>query len=172
MIDCPLCDHPNIEGSDYCQECGQPLSDSHLQDPPTNVERRLIRDRIRVLNPPQAITVESHTPVRDVLQMLIDRGIGCVPVVDGGQLQGVFTERDALRKLAGKIDELGDQPVAEFMTPHPQTLDMDAKVAFAVRSMDQGGYRHLPIVDEDGKVVGVVSVRDILRYLTQHMQAP
>ncbi len=171
MIDCPLCDHPNIEGEDFCQECGQPLSDSHLKELPTAVERRLVRDRLEVLEPREPITVSPATAVRDVLTMLIDRGIGCVLVVDQDALVGVFTERDALRKLAGNLDQLGDLPVSQFMTPSPQTLDIEAKVAFAVRSMDQGGYRHLPIVDQEGKPTGVVSVRDILHYLSDKMQA-
>ena len=170
MIDCPLCDFPNIEGEDFCQECGQPLSDSHLTTPPTAVERSLIRDRIQVLEPAKPITVESDTPVRDVLQLLIEHSIGCVLVVDEGTLSGVFTERDALQQLAGQDEALGECPVSQFMTRTPRTLSADAKIAFAVRQMDQGGYRHIPIVDPDDRAIGVVSVRDILRYFTDKMR--
>jgi CBS domain-containing protein len=59
--------------------------------------------------------------------------------------------------------------VEEFMTPNPQTLTPDAKIAFAIQRMDQGGYRHLPIVDAQGTPIGVISVRDILAYLTGTM---
>ena len=55
------------------------------------------------------------------------------------------------------------------MTPNPQTLVADAKIAFAVHRMDLGGYRHLPIVDERGELVGIISARDILRHLTENM---
>jgi CBS domain-containing protein len=55
------------------------------------------------------------------------------------------------------------------MTASPQTLDQDAKVAFAVQRMDLGGYRHIPIVDDEDRLVGTISVRDILAYLTEKM---
>ncbi len=169
MIDCPLCDSQNIEGEDYCQQCGQPLSDTHLAQPPTAVERALIRDRIATLAPATPITVSPEAPVREVLTLLVERKIGCVLVMDGKELQGVFTERDAIAKLAGEVEQLGQRPVSDFMTPAPQTLQADAKIAFAVRQMDQGGYRHIPLVDEDGHPVGIISVRDLLRYFTDKM---
>ena len=55
------------------------------------------------------------------------------------------------------------------MTPNPQTLVANAKIAFAVQRMDLGGYRHLPIVGEAGELVGIISARDILRHLTDVM---
>ena len=57
------------------------------------------------------------------------------------------------------------------MTSDPQTLEADSKVAFAVQRMDLGSYRHVPIVDDQGRPVGIVSVRDILRYLADKMGA-
>ena len=63
---------------------------------------------------------------------------------------GVFSERDALLKLNTAAAELSNRPVSEFMTPKPQTLDTDARLAFAVQRMDMGAYRHLPIVDARG----------------------
>ncbi len=172
MIDCPLCDFENIEGEDLCQQCGQPLSDSHLKRPPTAVERSLIRDRIESLKPATPIAVDPSTPVGDVLKLLVKHRIGCVLVGDGSQLAGVFTERDAIAKLAGKMDEFGQAPVSQFMTPTPQTLEADAKIAYAVRQMDQGGYRHIPIVDGQDVPVGIISVRDILQYFTDKMHQP
>jgi CBS domain-containing protein len=57
------------------------------------------------------------------------------------------------------------------MTKNVQSLPPTAKIAFAVHRMDQGGYRHVPVIDENGKPLGVFSVRDILRYLTKKMAA-
>jgi CBS domain-containing protein len=57
------------------------------------------------------------------------------------------------------------------MTANPRTLPADAKIAFAVRHMDQGGFRHLPIVSEANELVGIVSVRGILRYVAGRMGA-
>jgi CBS domain-containing protein len=57
------------------------------------------------------------------------------------------------------------------MTAAPETLPVDAKVAFALQRMDVGGYRHLPIVDDAGTVTGIISVRDILKYLAAKLAA-
>ena len=122
-------------------------------------------DRIGVLNPKTPIHVSPDTPVRDVLRMLVDRRIGCMIVSDGGKPVGLFSERDALVRLGTDAASQGDRPIADFMTAAPETLPVDAKVAFALQRMDVGGYRHLPIVDDAGTVTGIISVRDILKYL-------
>ena len=71
--------------------------------------------------------------------------------------------------LNTEASALGDRPVSGFMTAPPETLEPDAKVAFAVQRMAVGGYRHIPIVGGGGELGGIVSVRDILRYLTDKM---
>ena len=169
MLLCPYCGSENIEGADDCAECGQPLADSHLTPPHSAVERGLLRDRISYLAPKRAITTASTTPVGDVLRLMVEHRIGCVVVVDGEQPVGIFSERDALRKLNTQAAEFAGRPVSEFMTPNPQTLVADAKIAFAVQRMDLGGYRHLPIVGHRGELVGIISARDILRYLVDTM---
>jgi CBS domain-containing protein len=173
MIKCRLCDHENLKGDDFCVHCGHPFVDDHLPAPRTAVERGVLGDAIAVLSPKAPITVSSQTSVRDVLKLLVDRHIGCVFIVDGETISGVFSERDALLRLNTQATAVADEPISRFMTPNPQSLRQDAKIAFAVHQMDLGGYRHLPIVDEQGRAEGVISVRDILRYLTQKMsEAP
>jgi CBS domain-containing protein len=171
MIRCPLCDRANIEGVDVCEQCGQPLVETHLPDPKTAVERGLLKDTIASLAPRSPIVVASSTPVREVLRLLVKQRIGCVFIVDQGKLVGVFSERDALLRLNTQASEFQDQPISKFMTPNPQSLKADARIVFAVHQMDLGGYRHLPILDPQGRLDGVISVRDILRYLTEKIAA-
>jgi CBS domain-containing protein len=99
---------------------------------------------------------------------MVEHRIGCVVVAEGNRAVGIFSERDALRKINTEAPHLAAHPVSEFMTPNPQTLVADAKIAFAVQRMDLGGYRHLPIVGERGELVGIISARDILRHLTDN----
>lgn len=167
MTTCPSCGHQNIEGVDSCESCSESLTDLHLHEPATDVERSLLDDRISVLEPKSPITVSSNTPVRDVVVMLAERGIGSVLIVDEGKLVGIFSERDALLKLNTEANELGEKPISEFMTADPETLAANVKVAFAVQRMDLGGFRHVPIMAESGELDGVISVRDILSYLTE-----
>ena len=171
MMLCPYCGHENIDGVDECEHCECSLADVELLVPATPVERDLLRDRAASLISRPPLTVTPATPVRRVLQLMNENSIGCVGIVKDGRLVGIFSERDALLKLGNDATSLGEYPISEFMTANPKTLKADAKLAFAVRHMDQGGFRHLPIVSETNELVGVVSVRDILRYVAQRIGA-
>jgi CBS domain-containing protein len=170
MSRCPSCGHVNIEGVDECEQCEQPFADLHLADVAGPVEGSLLSDRVSVLRP-KPRTVAPDVAVGEVLKIMAGEAIGCVLVVAGRRLVGIFSERDALMRLNTDAAELAGRPVSEFMTPQPECLEPDAKIAFAVQRMDLGGYRHVPIVDREGLAVGVISVRDILQYLTSKMRA-
>ena len=169
MSQCPYCGHVNIRGVDECAECQQALTDLHLPERPGPVEQSLLTDRVGVLHPASPRTVPSSLAVGEVLKILAGEASGCVLVVDAGKIAGIFSERDALMRLNTRAAELADRPISEFMTPAPETLTTTAKIAFAVQRMDLGSYRHVPIVDTVGQATGVISVRDILRYLTERM---
>lgn len=171
MVPCPYCDQEVIPGSDECESCGQPLNESHLPVPASAVERALLTDRVSLFQGKTPLYVSPTMPVREVLRLLVDNKVGCVVVVQGEKLAGIFTERDALLKLGERAAALGDRPVSEFMTANVQTLPPTAKIAFAVHRMDLGGYRHVPIEDAQGKPSGIFSVRDILYYLARKMSA-
>jgi CBS domain-containing protein len=168
MIICPYCQAENIEGADECGDCNQPLTEMSIRVPATSVEADLLRDRVERLWPKTPSTVAPDTPVGDVLRKMVDETIGCVMVVDQGQLVGIFSERDALMKLNVDAAKFFSRPISQFMTPNPVTLETSDKIAFALHKMNLGGYRHLPILF-DGKLAGVISIRDILRYLTERI---
>ncbi len=173
MIICPYCSAENIEGADLCEACRQPLADLHLPTPATPVERSLLRDRIQTLlrNKTLPISVPPDRPVGEVLELMVAKEIGCVLIVEEGKLTGIFSERDALLKLNADAPQLAGRPVSEFMTPTPESLEPNAKIAFAVHSMVLGGYRHLPIVDQEGRATSLISARDILTYLATEIAA-
>ena len=108
------------------------------------------------------VRVDPHTSVRDTIKAMINRRVGCVLVIEGGSLVGVFSERDVLTKVAGNDIDLDSTPVSELMTLHPETLPQESKLAFALNKMAVGGYRHVPLLDTDGSPVAVVSMRDIV----------
>ena len=166
MILCPFCGAENIEGSDLCDQCQNSLTDLCLRPPATDVERGLLRDRIESLRPKKPLSVGPDTPIGEVLKTMIARGVGCIMVVDGDRLLGIFSERDALMRLNVDAARMASRPVSEVMTVNPATLRARDKIAFALHRMNVGGFRHLPILDDDDKLIGVISIRDILRYLT------
>lgn len=172
LLPCPYCDHEVIEGADSCDACGQPLTESHLPIPATAVERALLTDRVRLFQGRQPLTISPRTIVKEALRLLADHRVGCLLVEEDSKPVGIFTERDVLLKIGEKASELGSRPISEFMTAKVESLPPSAKIAFAVHRMDHGGYRHVPVVNEHGKTVGIFSVRDILGYLTKKLALP
>ncbi|MGE0608054.1 MAG: CBS domain-containing protein [Pirellulales bacterium] len=166
MKTCPQCGYDRvIEGADNCDKCGASLS--HLTKPrgKSAIERSIHKERIHVLGPKAPLVVSPDATVAEVLKLLVAKSVGCVIVVEQEKVVGIFSERDVLFRLGDQAQALGGEPIRKYMTKGPETLDLDDKIAFAVHKMDLGGYRHVPIM-RDGKVVGVISARDILGYLT------
>ena len=170
MTVCPDCGHQNIPGEDVCESCGQSLTSLSKPKPSNTLGQHILKDRIDALPPREPVSVAPTTKVGDVLQLLVDKHIGCVLVVEDGRLVGIFSERDALFRLNTEAADLNDHPISQFMTESPSTLELNDKIAFAVHKMALGGYRHIPILT-DGRPTGVISIRDVLRYTTEKLQA-
>lgn len=171
MIACPFCGSTNLEGADICDDCQHSLTDLSIPRPSSPVEIGLLKDQIEVLAPKSPLTVPLDMPVGEVLQKMVAKSIGCVIIVEGKELLGIFSERDALMRLNAEVADFLDQPIQTVMTPHPITLQSKDKIAFALHKMHVGGYRHVPILT-GSDLVGVISIRDILNYLTQRIDVP
>ncbi len=167
---CPYCEAENMEGTDECQACGEALTELSRHIPASSVEADLLRDRIERLWPKSPASVSPDTTVGEVLKLMVDKEIGCVMVVDRGRLVGIFSERDALMKINTDAPRLKDKPISQYMTADPVTLETNDKIAYGLHKMHVGGYRHIPILFE-GKLAGVISIRDILRYLAERIAA-
>ena len=110
------------------------------------------------------LTVDPGDPVTDVAKRMVAKDVGAVLVYDEGALRGILTERDVLRAVA---DGLGDDTlVRDRMTPNPETLDAGDTTEHAAVLMIHGGFRHLPVMEE-GEVVGVLSIRDLMRVVLE-----
>jgi CBS domain-containing protein len=129
-------------------------------------ELNLTSETVQQLPPEAPLCVEANTSVRDVFTLLKHERAGAVLVVRNEALVGIFTERDALRLMAGGLNL--DTPVEQVMVPDPVTVAASETVGAAIRKMSAGGYRRLPIIDEEGRPVGIVRVSSILHYLVQH----
>jgi CBS domain-containing protein len=106
------------------------------------------------------LSVEAGETITRVAQRMVERNIGAVLVLDGGQLAGIMTERDLMRAVARGLH--GDAVVAEYMTAHPETIEPGDSTEHAAVLMIHGGFRHLPVV-EGGAVVGILSIRDLMQ---------
>ena len=131
-----------------------------------NALKQGIREsKLSELNPRLSVRASSDTSVKDVIQIMVDKKIGAVLLVEDNELVGIFSERDIISKIALNYDDVKDDPISDYMTPEPVQLNIDDTIAFALNRMDVGGYRHIPITDDANVPTGIVAVRDIIRYI-------
>ncbi|MCE4621125.1 MAG: CBS domain-containing protein [Desulfurococcales archaeon] len=118
----------------------------------------------------QKIDIVSLPPdatVEDAIKAMAEANIGSILVVEEGKLVGIFTERDLLVKVSAKGLDPSKVKLREVMTANPIAAKPDWTAAEALEVMAYYGFRHLPVVDDDGRVVGIVSIKDVCRALTQ-----
>jgi CBS domain-containing protein len=116
----------------------------------------------------QPPTITSGSPLAEALRIVHEHGGDALLVTDGaaGRLVGIFTEHDVLMRVLGReIDPR--RPIDEFMTAGPATLGSDATLVEAMQQMQAGGYRNLPVVDADGRAVGLLRQIDVLEYVAE-----
>ena len=132
-----------------------------------NFEEALKTEKIRNLGTREALCVSPGLPLGEVVRMMQERRTGCAVVVEGKKVVGIFTERDALIRglLANAKPET---PIEQLMTKKPKVLDREDTLAVAIRLMHDGKYRHLPVVNGRRELLGLVSVRDIVFYLSEN----
>lgn len=107
------------------------------------------------------VTAAPTTSIRDAAKQMCDARVGAVMIVEDSKLIGIFTERDALSRVLVKDLVPENVPVSEVMTSDPMTITPDRPLGHALHMMFEGGYRHVPVV-QNGVPVGMVSARDAL----------
>jgi CBS domain-containing protein len=108
------------------------------------------------------LTVAPEDTIGEAAQKMTDQGVGAVVVSDFGRLIGIFTERDLMRAVAGRVHP-SEGRVREWMTPDPLTMTEDASVDEAGQAMIERGFRHVPVVAGE-RAVGIVSIRDVAEW--------
>lgn len=164
IVICPSCGFRNIEGTDTCEHCQADLrtvdvpeiyqvaSESDLLLPVAS-----LRMRLPAAVPPSATVAEAVTAMQGDTT-------GAVVVTEAAVITGIFTERDVLKKCAGD-SAASLRPVSQYMTHDPVVLRLDDSMAVALNKMGVGGFRHIPIVAEDGALIGIVTARDVWQWV-------
>jgi len=129
--------------------------------------RNLLVESVERLQPAPPLCLGHDAPVRDAVELMRRHRVGCVLVCQGGRLLGIFTERDLLRRVLAPGLPLSTS-LRDCMTTEPVVVHRTESVRAAIRRMEEGGYRHLPVVDGSGRPVGVLSVKRIVQYLVEH----
>lgn len=113
----------------------------------------------------ELLTVTPETALAEAATVMSQGRTGSVLILEGDRLAGIFTERDVVRAVSHSPDATAD-PVGGWMTRNPITIDAEASVGHALDVMLERGFRHLPVLEE-GRLAGVVSMRDISRALAK-----
>ena len=131
------------------------------------VEQRVKVVEVVALDRDPPVLADAAETVGAVMRRLRDAQAGCALVLHDDRLVGIFTERDVLQRVVG-VPGVTGQPVADWMTANPDTVTVNDPIRKALRLMQRGGYRNVPIVDASGRAVGCVRHKDILGYLAEH----
>lgn len=126
---------------------------------------RIIGGRTR-----EVISCEASLPLREAVSLLSRERIGALPVLDSGQVVGIFSERDVIHQLEADGPALLERTVGEVMTAPAITVTPETTVLEALGLMTRRRVRHLPVV-KGGRIVDFVSIGDLVKYRIDHIQS-
>jgi len=159
---CPVCRFGNFPGDDICANCGADLWSADTPQGITTFQGQLLGLSLDALGAAEPQLIDVGAPVAAAIERMRTEVVDCLLVTEYGTLVGIFTDRDAILKVAGQ--PLADLTMGNVMTRDPVVLRSGDPVAVAINKMAVGGFRHVPIV-QAGVPVGVVSARDVFRHL-------
>ena len=134
-------------------------------------DTRLLQEPLTLLPSRPPLALAETATVKDAMQAMKRRHRGCVLITQDGTVRspliGIFTERDVLLKIIDSGRNPATVPLGDVMTPDPESLPIDARLAWALNMMSVGGFRHLPVTDPRRWPAFILSVRDIVEFLVE-----
>lgn len=127
---------------------------------------RLIEGR----DPAAIVTCDADCSVREAVALLAERRIGAMPVIEDGQIVGIFSERDVIYQLHAQGPQMLDRTLREVMTSPAVTVEPDTPVLAALSLITRRRIRHLPVL-RGGAMVGLVSIGDLVKYRIERIES-
>jgi len=147
--------------------------ESYFDPPPRHArfDAGLLRESLRGLPTRSALVLRASDSVTEAVRLMQREHRGCVVITEDGTdaspLLGIFTERDVLLRIVDRGKNPATLPLDAVMTTDPEVLSLSGTIAHALNKMSVGGFRHVPVVDENHHPVFVISVRDIVEFLVE-----
>ena len=146
-----------------------PLSNYEGPEYADALEGAIAEESMSAIKSTPFTSVLPDTTIGEVMAKMDELGIACMLVTDADmKLLGIISERDVLIKIADDFETMKSRPVSEIMTPDPQSVYETDPPAKAMNLMAVGGYRHIPILNVDDKVVGIIGPRRVNKFLQSH----
>ncbi len=136
------------------------------------IDSNFLCESVSILNPPKPVCLFPSNSVRDGVRGLQKAKSGAIVIVEegDGKVIGIFSERDLVLKVLGGTDKPDCRaPLSDFMTPDPVRESPTITISYALNLMSHGGFRHLPLVGEDDRPCGILSLKDIVDYIVHKM---
>ncbi|MCB0326328.1 MAG: CBS domain-containing protein [Bdellovibrionales bacterium] len=115
----------------------------------------------------EGLCVAQNTPVSEVLEQMRQEKVSCVVVESKQEISGIFTEHDVFCKIVGQ-DIDWQAPISDFSSRKPETLGSKNSLKEALALMGKHSFRHIPITDDSGSCIGVLSIQDVVAHIAQH----
>lgn len=149
-------------------EMNDPLSNFEPVQYASELERALAEDAATAIECQPFLTIAPHASLGEAIELLGESGVSSLLVVDGDRLLGIFTERDVLEKVVEQYSRVRSQPVEQFMTSDPTIIYESDPSAAAAAAIAVAGHRHVPVLDMDRRVRGIVSPRRFFQFVDKH----
>lgn len=174
-IKCLSCGYENIEGEDRCAQCLHSLMSLDLPIPKKNdrMQTAIMTAPISELLTGKDLLVANTTDsIQKIVDILQKEKKDCVLIYKKKKLVGIISFRDLLRKVArGLYEDLSKVKAESVMTPNPEFVRADDPIAYVVNKMSMGGFRHVPVLRSDGTPFSIISIKDVLGYLSRQTKA-
>jgi len=121
---------------------------------------------LRIAHVPPA-TVEPSSSALEAVRVMAEEGVGAVAVVENGVVKGVFTERDVMLRVVLRDRNPHSTKMSEVMTAPVETIHEDTAADEALKHMVERHLRHLPIVNKNGQLLGMLSIRNLLEHMVE-----
>jgi len=128
-----------------------------------------LRSPIEELTSKSPICITKKTPVTEALSIMKKQNIGCLLVTEEESLIGVISERDILNKVVAPEIELERYVAEDIMSREVECLFSSDDIAYALNRMHVGGFRHIPLINLKKVPTGIISIRDIIRFVNQNL---
>lgn len=167
-IKCPSCGHQNIEGEDRCVQC---LHTLHQRDTPLPKKNDTIQTVLLTAPISELVTGEDllvaspDDTIQKIVKIFQEKKKNCVLVYKKKKLVGILSNRDILWRVTGKFQDLSKVKVDDVMTRNPEWVKPSDPISFVVNKMSMGGFRHVPVLNEDGTPLSIILIKDVLAYL-------
>ncbi len=151
-------------------EFSDPLEnyESRTYDDP--LEQALVEEKIGTIRHEPFSTIAPDAPVHEAIERLAGLHVACLLVAEGDKLVGIFSDRDVLSKVVFELDSIRDQPVSSVMTSEPVYVHETDSAVASLTVMALCGYRHVPVLDLNDNLVGIISPQRVTEFLQQHFK--